>query len=151
MQGEADLTKLISSMHPVLKEGVYVFCTIPRDAETAGGVHPFAVIHEDEGTTLILDRIEAQSAGLFCGEIFRRITLSVHSSLTAVGLTAAVSAALAHEGISANVVAGYYHDHIFVPEKCAQRALDILNELARRGSRTEMKGEQDEGQHQKIL
>jgi len=134
MSAERDIAILISSMRPVLAGGDYVFCSIPGDAETTGALHPFAVIHEDEGVTLILERGEAQSADLACGEIFRRITLTVHSSLAAVGLTAAVSSALAHAGISANVIAGFYHDHIFVPEKRAESALAILKELSNRGS-----------------
>jgi hypothetical protein len=62
------------------------------------------------------------------------ITLRVHSSLAAVGLTAAVAAALSDHGISANVVAAYCHDHIFVPADRAEEALAALRSLQASGA-----------------
>lgn len=62
---------------------------------------------------------------------FRQITLTVHSSLEAVGLTAAVSTKLAAKGISANVIAAYYHDHIFVQTAKAELALSVLQEFSK--------------------
>jgi uncharacterized protein len=58
------------------------------------------------------------------------ITLTVHSSLEAVGLTATFSKALAENNISCNVVAAYYHDHIFVDAKDAAKAMKILHILS---------------------
>lgn len=58
------------------------------------------------------------------------ITLTIHSSLEALGLTSAFSNALAAEGISCNVVAAYYHDHIFVAKGDAERAIMVLERLA---------------------
>ena len=57
------------------------------------------------------------------------ITLEVHSDLNAVGLTAAVSGALARAGISCNVVAAACHDHLFVPVEAAPAALACLESL----------------------
>ena len=55
-------------------------------------------------------------------ERFAWITLGVESPLTAVGLTAAVSTALAEAGIACNVVAAMRHDHVFVPfDRAARR------------------------------
>ena len=79
----------------------------------------FALIREDEGFTLIRP-----------GDGWARITLCVHSSLAAVGLTAKVATALAARGIAANVVAGYHHDHLFVPWDRRQQALAALLDLA---------------------
>ena len=59
------------------------------------------------------------------------ITLTVHSSLEAVGLTAAFSKALSENGISCNVVAAYYHDHIFIDKKDTEKAMAILNEFSK--------------------
>jgi hypothetical protein len=54
----------------------------------------------------------------------------VHSSLEAVGLTAAFATALSREGISCNVLAGHHHDHILVATADAERAMDVLHGLA---------------------
>jgi hypothetical protein len=95
-------------------------------------VDPIGRFHEAEGTSLILTRAEAERLGLAGSATMRLITLTVHSSLEAVGLTAAVATALAEAGISANVVAAYHHDHIFVPAADAERALATLKALSDR-------------------
>jgi len=132
LTGENNLQRLLNSMSPGLLEGEYVFCTLSHaqygDYAEAG---PIASFTEAEGLTLVLPRHAAEELGLSYEEIFRCITLGVHSSLQAVGLTAAVSGALARNGISANVIAAYFHDNIFVPSKLARRALDILLELGK--------------------
>ncbi len=77
------------------------------------------------------DRQEAaEKAQLAYESKFNQITLTVHSSLDAVGLTAAVATKLASYGISANVVAAYYHDHIFVQtEKADVLTLKNTNQI----------------------
>lgn len=130
MVGETDLAKLLSTMSPVLFPQTYVYCTVAyRDAARYEALEPLATYREDEGLTLVVTRAAADGARLGYGPLLRRITLNVHSALEAVGLTAAVSAALTREGISANVIAAYYHDHVFVPEADAERALDALRAL----------------------
>src|SRR5699024_6244795 len=89
-----------------------------------------ATVQEEEGTTLVLPRSEADAAELPYDYVAARITLRVHSTLDAVGLSAAVSTALAEAGLSCNIMAGYYHDHLFVPAEHAQRAMGVLHELA---------------------
>ena len=88
-------------------------------------LNPIGIFHEKEGVTFILEQQDA---------VNRLITLNVHSSLDAVGLTAAFSAKLAEKNISANVVTAYYHDHIFVPEEKAEQALNAILELQKRYS-----------------
>lgn len=133
MAGETDLAKLLAAMNPVLFPQTYVYCTVAhRDAARYQALEPLATYREDEGLTLVLARSAADKAGLDYGPLLRRITLNVHSALEAVGLTAAVATALTNEGISANVIAAYYHDHIFVPEADAERALAALRALTRR-------------------
>ena len=131
MTGETDLQRLIRSMSPVLDPKTYVFCTVPN-AEYGEYAHctPIATMQEKEGLTLILEQGNAEREGLFYDGVFLCITLHVHSSLHAVGLTAAVSTALAQDHISANVIAGYFHDHIFVPKAQAQDALRILKRMS---------------------
>jgi hypothetical protein len=91
--------------------------------------HALATFREAEGTTLIVPWERAEEFDV-CSEPMARITLNIHSSLEAVGLTAAVSQALASEAISANVVAGFYHDHIFVPQTAGERAVACLTLLS---------------------
>ena len=128
MSGITDLNLLLSSLNPSLADSEYVFLTHEEvtEAELAK-LEPIATFREAEGLTLIVPRNNAQDAGENFEEVFCMITLQVQSSLTAVGLTAAVTTKLAEKGISANVVAAFYHDHIFVP---AERAADAMAALS---------------------
>ena len=92
------------------------------------GVEPVAVVAEDEGFTVVEAADQADAAGLDAerGFVAGRVTLRVHSDLAAVGLTAHVSRVLAEAGISANVVAGRFHDHLFVPFDRLDEALGLL-------------------------
>ncbi len=128
--GETELEKLLALMQPRLLEGQFVFCTLENGSlPDAVGLTPLATFQEEEGLSLLLERSEAESAGLQFDSVFRGITLSVHSSLDAVGFTAAVASKLAANGIPANVIAAHYHDHVFVPESRAEYALQLLTEL----------------------
>lgn len=130
MIGGTDLGQLLATMEPTLSEGCFVYASVPV-ATLAEHLSrgPIGLFREEEGITLILPADAAD--GLTASAPMRLITLTVHSSLEAVGLTAAFSAALTGAGISANVVAGYYHDHIFVPERDADRAIETLQALSR--------------------
>jgi hypothetical protein len=132
MTGERNLVKLLQSMSPELIDGEFVFCSF-QDAcyGDHSNLKPVAAFSELEGLTLVVPRAKADEQDLGYESTFRCISLSVHSSLDAIGLTAAFSAKLTEHGISANVIAGYYHDHIFVQSRLAQRALDALSELTR--------------------
>ena len=132
MTGEKNLQVLIRSMAPVLRAECYVFVSVAKgEYGDYAELKPLAVFCEDEGLTLVLEHAVAANFGFREQPVLRCISLSVHSSLEAVGLTAAVATALAEHGISANVVAGYYHDHIFVPEQYADKAVGVLNALSR--------------------
>ena len=126
----SNLSVLLGSMEPKLHDGVYVYCVAPHGTDVAG-LSPVATVSESEGMTLVLREEQAQGAGL--SVLFRAawITLMVHSDLQAVGLTAAFAHALGQAGISCNVVAGAYHDHIFVPYEQAQLAMEALIALQR--------------------
>lgn len=128
----ADLETLLNSLTPSLDKTPYVFCTFPdTDVQPDSSQYkPLAIINEVEGVTWIIQQEAADEIGLEVEQPFSRITLNVHSSLTAVGLTAAVSTALAQQGISANVVAAFYHDYIFVPQADANHALKTLHKLS---------------------
>jgi hypothetical protein len=115
-------------MKPELHEGEYVFCTVDTFQHVAM-LNPVCVFQEKEAVTVILPRHQADASALPYFVVCAWITLTVHSSLEAVGLTAAVSKALTDANISCNVVAAYYHDHIFVSVKDATRALAVLTQL----------------------
>jgi hypothetical protein len=121
---EADLDVLLRTMSPRRNPGTYVWATV-RGALPAAVV-PVVTVREAEGTTLVVERGAAERAGLAFEFPSAWITLTVHSALEAVGFTAAFSAALTRAGISANVVAGFHHDHVFVPEERADEAMRIL-------------------------
>jgi len=129
MAAETDLTKLLKTTRPTLNEGEYVFCTVAASQL----IDPSQIIgsfKEKEGLTVILDKRVADSLYLEYTYIAAWITLTVHSSLEAVGFTAAFSNALANAGIGCNVVAAYYHDHIFVAKQDAEKAMTVLEALS---------------------
>ena len=129
INGEKNLNKLLQHMQPELKDGEYVFCSV-QDESTLEKACVLFSFKEKEGLTVVLQKKAADAAGLSYSFVSSWITLKVHSSLEAVGLTAAFSTALAKAGISCNVVAAYYHDHIFVPAKDAAEAMQVLKSCA---------------------
>ena len=122
--------KMIQNMAPVLQPGTFVFCAmIDNDAAQEAKRLARCVFVEDEGLSLVLPLAEADRLGLAYDEPMKQITLMVYSSLSGVGLTAAVAKALMREGIPANVVAATQHDHVFVPSKMADDAMNALRNL----------------------
>ncbi|WP_395376569.1 ACT domain-containing protein [Marinicella sp. W31] len=130
MSGETHLDKLLQNMHPQLMPGKYVFVSVTNyaDIKREDTVCEFK---EEEGITMILEKHKADQLNLSYTYVSAWITLTVHSSLQAVGLTAAFSEALARHEISCNVIAGYYHDHIFVDVASADRAMQVLRGLSK--------------------
>jgi uncharacterized protein len=129
MSGETDLGRLLSGLDPELHEGVYVFATLPSEMP---GLNPVMTFTEAEGITVILRAEEADRAGVPSVSPSAWITLRVHSSLEAVGMMAAIAAALTEAGISCNAVSAYHHDHLFVPWPRARDAMDVLHALTGR-------------------
>jgi uncharacterized protein len=126
MSGENNLQVLLSMMEPVLDENPFGFVSLPPDSNLLATMIPFALIRENEGVTIVMPLAELEQHSL-ASEAWAKISLTIHSSLSAVGLTAAIATALSRENISANVVAGYYHDHFFVQW---DRRYDALKALA---------------------
>ena len=130
MSGDRELLLLLATLQPTLSATEMVFCTFPDPAIAERlHLHPVATFQEREGLSLIIPKAAAEQHGISFEVTFKAITLTVQSSLQAVGLTAAVAGRLALHGISANMVAAYYHDHIFVPTRDAERAVRILRDL----------------------
>lgn len=134
MSGEKDLDILLGSMDPELDKEEYVFCTTHKNFAGVIEWNPWAMIREKEAVTVILSKESADANALAYESIFKCITLNIHSSLDAVGLTAAVSSTLARSKISANIVAAYFHDHIFIQKEKADMAISLLRELSHSGN-----------------
>jgi hypothetical protein len=129
MGGEKNLEKLLKTMKPSHNEGDFVFCVV-NDITALNNNDIVMLFREAEGFTVIIKKELADSLKLEYSFVASWITLTIHSSLEAVGLTAAFSKALSQEGISCNVVAAFYHDHIFVSKKDTDKAMEILNRFA---------------------
>ena len=130
MEGEKDLQKLLKNMKPVLNPGEYVFAVV-KNLDNILRTDTLFEFKEKEAITLVLEKNKADTLKLSYQFISSWITLKVHSSLEAVGLTAAFSTALTKQKISCNVVAGFYHDHIFVDIKDAKKAIEVLTNLSK--------------------
>ncbi|MDJ0978980.1 MAG: ACT domain-containing protein [Erythrobacter sp.] len=122
----SQLKAMLAGMNPKLCEAPYRFVAHGPDEDFIDLLHrTFAMVREDEGMTLVI-RARRDDPGPF----FARVTLQVHSDLEAVGLTAGVSAALADVGLACNVIAGFHHDHLFVPWEDRAQALEALERLS---------------------
>jgi hypothetical protein len=133
MAGERDLAALLQNMNPEMRDGTFVFCTIAEDEKLPDTLTPLLTFREAEGTTLVLRREEAERLGLPHQFASRLITLTVHSSLEAIGFLAVITARLAGAGIGVNAVSAFYHDHLFVPEHRADEAFRLLQDLSAAG------------------
>ena len=131
-QPVSNLKAMLASMSPKLNDSRVAYLSSKDVQAVFAKLPPDAIIgtfREEEATTFIVELTAAENSGL---EILFRgawITLTVHSALAGVGLTAAFAKALADQDISANVVAAYYHDHIFVSVENAERAMAALQKL----------------------
>ena len=126
--GQKDFHELIKSIMPHLNEGEYVFAAV-EDLSRIDREDTICEFKEKEGVTVVIARKKADELNLSYEFVASWITLMIHSSLDAVGLTAVFSNELARNDISCNVVAGYYHDHVFVHVKDADKAMRVLNRL----------------------
>lgn len=124
-KGITNLEQLIANMEPVLNEGAYVFAAV-SDISSIPRSMTICEMKEKEGMTVVLTKEDAQNLGISFDFVAAWITLNIHSALEAVGLTAAFATALGENNISCNVIAGYYHDHIFVDVKDKEKAMEVL-------------------------
>ncbi|MFK8051865.1 MAG: ACT domain-containing protein [Woeseiaceae bacterium] len=130
MSGETDLNALLRGLSPVLDPTNYVFVSVSNAEAAKYSDQAIMRFNEDEGVTVLLPVDESFPEKFTGKDRFSKITLKIHSSLHAVGLTAAVSDVLARQQIPANMVAGFYHDHLFVPVAKATTAIEALQSIA---------------------
>jgi hypothetical protein len=119
----------MNALQPILHAGIYVFCSL-AEVDTSLIEKATMWFKESEGITIIVDKESADAHQLKYTYLAAWITVGITTTLNMVGLTALFSSALAKHGISCNVVAAFYHDHIFVDVKDAVRAVDILSNLS---------------------
>jgi len=131
MDAELNINYVLKNLSPQLNEGVFVFCSV-ENAKNINEEYIMASIIETKGKTIVLKREVADSLKLSYSVTMNWITLNVNSSLELVGLGAIISQKFAYNRITYNLIAGYYHDHIFVPIKDTERALNLLHELSHR-------------------
>lgn len=129
MAGEKDLNVLLRSMTATLVDGTFVFVT-QSQRDVPARIPVKMRFEEEEGTTLIVLKSDAEAFGLPYEFSCRMITLNVHSALEAVGFIARVATTLAAAGMGVNPVSGFFHDHLFVPEGRESDAMAILTDLA---------------------
>lgn len=128
MSGERDLVSLQKNMAPRLNPGTFVFCNF-SSGSLPGSLEPICTFRESEGLSAIVEKRQAERMGLQTAFESRMITLTVHSSLDAVGFLATITAKFASADIPCNVVSAFHHDHLFVPAERASLAMDMLISL----------------------
>ena len=127
--GEEDLPNILNNLQPELLTEDYVFITSDDNPNSENELNPIATFKEKEGVTLVITQERAQGNNLQYNSVFSCISLGVHSSLTSVGLIAAISKSLSDNDIACNVFSGYFHDHIFVQKSLSKRALEVINNI----------------------
>ena len=126
---ESNLQNMLAAMKPELQPGEYVFASTKVESSNIAQGAIVGWFRESEGISLILERSAAIAAGIEFSFPSRMITLTVHSSLEAVGFLARITESLAAAGISVNAISAYYHDHLFVPLQKADQAMQILHTI----------------------
>ena len=82
MSGETDLNKLIASMQPELRDGTYVFVTMPLDGADPAGLGAVMSFREAEGVTIIVLEQAASTAGLVGVFPCRMVTLRTDAGIS---------------------------------------------------------------------
>ena len=135
VSGETNLKKLLSGLRAKKDDRLFVFACVPHDQwdgiDEAVKKAAQMIFAEAEGVSLIIPEEVAAAYQIASVYPSRMITLTIHSALDAVGFLAHITTALAKEGISVNAVAGYFHDHLFVPDEAADKVMAVLADIAK--------------------
>ena len=123
-------------LRPQAREVAYYYGTFPETSlmALAGYIRHFAaIVREKEGITVVFSDDAKESMRLYSQKKiegpFCLITFEAATKLDATGITAAATGALAKEKIPANVIAGYFHDHVLVPYAMKEAAMACLKKL----------------------
>ena len=126
-QPERELDILLRSLSPRRQPGDYGFVQLPDDTPIPATA--LASFREAEGLSLVMPVAEARARRWPVQWEAAWISLGAYSALDAVGLTAALAAALGQAGIACNVIAACHHDHLLVPCDRVEDALAALGAL----------------------
>ncbi len=137
MSGEVNLHRLLAGLTAECQAEVYVFVTLPEETVLPAGLKPRMLFREGEGLTLIVEQHQALEFGWPSAFPCRMITLTVHSSLEAVGFMARIATALADRGLGVNPVSAFFHDHLFIPLGREADALAALADLAAKAKQSD--------------
>ena len=128
MTGQTNLSEVLKSLQ-VSCDGVeYGFASV-KDKHINFCDDILGTFKENEGLTIIASKAYFEAKNIKFEGPYAKLTIEVHTSLELVGLTAVLAKKLAENQISANVVAGYYHDYIFVQYGICQKAIEAINNL----------------------
>ena len=130
MPASKNLDFLLANMTPQINPGEYVFASVDERTLQELSDSPILVFREKEAVTVILRKEVADAKSLLYEGVWGLITLSVHSSLSAIGFLAVITRELAKASISVNVVSAVYHDHLFVPLDRVREATTVLRNLS---------------------
>lgn len=129
MTGQTNLQEVLDSMQVSCDEVKYGFATVEQDGTIDFDDRVLGAFRETEGLTLIADVNYLDDKAIEHEGPFAKLTIDVHTSLELVGLTAVLATKLADNNISANVVAAYFHDHVFVQHTHRDEAISVLQSL----------------------
>tara|TARA_B100000214_G_scaffold63798_1_gene42005 strand:- start:11255 stop:11656 length:402 start_codon:yes stop_codon:yes gene_type:complete len=130
MSAKKDLQDILKAINPSLVDEFFIFMTSKEPINNlVNSLNPIAMFIENEGSTLVITKEIADRNSIHYDAVFKCISLGVHSSLESSGLIAIISGELSKQDIPANVFAGYFHDHIFVPSNKAEKALEIISSI----------------------
>lgn len=125
MSGQTNLEEVLKSIK-VSCDGIeYCFATVKDNNFSLKEI--LGIFQEDEGLTLIATKKYFEKNNISYDGPFAKLTIENHTSLDLVGLTATLSTKLAKVGISANVIAAYFHDYVFVQYNLRQKAISTIN------------------------
>jgi hypothetical protein len=128
MTDQANLSEVFKALTVSCDDITYGFVSV-ENTQFKFEEGMIGTFQEKEGVTIVATNEYLAKNGLQPEALFAKLTVEIETSLQMVGLTALLATKLAENNISANVIAGYFHDYIFVQYDMRQKALEVLNAL----------------------
>ncbi|MDP3758435.1 MAG: ACT domain-containing protein, partial [Candidatus Daviesbacteria bacterium] len=113
MTSQTNLSEVLKSLQVSCDNVEYGFASV-KDERINFDDQILGTFKENEGLTIVAPKEYFETNKIKFEGPYAKLKIEVHTSLELIGLTAVLAKKLADNQISANVVAGYFHDHIFV-------------------------------------